>query len=276
MSANKILGFSMLERVFNIFVLSLAVFCCAARAQSTGDEIAKYREMLADGNPSELFEAAGEDLWLKPMGPNAQSLAKCDLGLGPGVVDGAFAQLPRYFKDTQRVQDLESRLLTCMQNLQGIDGQAVKGEDFGRGNRKNIEAIVAYVVTHSKGMKINPPMNHPKEKEFYALGQKAFFYRAGPMDFSCASCHGAPNQRIRLQDLPEITTPQGAALAWGTWPAYRVSSGEFWTMQRRLSDCFRQQRFPSPVYTSDVTIALSVFMAQNAKGGIVQTPGLKR
>ena len=266
----------MLECVFNTFVLSLAVFCCAARAQSTGDEIAKYREMLADGNPSELFEAAGEDLWLKPMGPTAQSLAKCDLGLGPGVVDGAFAQLPRYFKDTQRVQDLESRLLTCMQNLQGIDGQAVKGEDFGRGNRKNIEAIVAYVVTHSKGMKINPPMSHPKEKEYYALGQKAFFYRAGPMDFSCASCHGAPNQRIRLQDLPEITTPQGAALAWGTWPAYRVSSGEFWTMQRRLSDCFRQQRFPSPVYTSDVTIALSVFMAQNAKGGIVQTPGLKR
>ena len=266
----------MVKILFNYLIFLLVTLSSPVFAQSTGDEIAKYREMLADGNPSELFEASGEELWLKPMGPKSQSLANCDLGLGPGVVEGAFAQLPRYFKDTQRVQDLESRLLTCMQSLQGIESQEVIGEEFGRGNRKNIEAIVAYVVTHSKGMKINPPMNHPKEKEFYALGQKAFYYRAGPMDFSCASCHGAPNQRIRLQDLPEITTPQGAALAWGTWPAYRVSSGEFWTMQRRLSDCFRQQRFPSPIYTSDVTIALSVFMAQNAKGGLVQTPGLKR
>jgi sulfur-oxidizing protein SoxA len=47
-------------------------------------------------------------------------------------------------------------------------------------------------------------------------------------------------------------------------------------MQRRLADCYRQQRFPSPKYTSDVTIALSMFMAAKAKGGLVQTPGLKR
>ena len=80
------------------------------RAQSSSDEIAKYREMLADGNPAELFEGAGEELWAKPMGPKGKSLQTCDLGLGAGVVDGAFAQLPRYFKDTQRVQDLESRL----------------------------------------------------------------------------------------------------------------------------------------------------------------------
>jgi sulfur-oxidizing protein SoxA len=266
----------MFKQIYLSLMVVLGALSHLAWAQSAGDEIAKYREMLADGNPAELFEAAGEELWFKPMGPKHQNLVACDLGLGAGVVEGAFAQLPRFFKDTQRIQDLESRLLTCMQNLQGIDAQAVMGQEFGTGDRKNMEAIVAYVVTRSKGVKINAPLNHPKEKEFYALGQKAFFYRAGPMDFSCASCHGAPNQRIRLQDLPDITTPQGAALAWGTWPAYRVSSGEFWTMQRRLSDCFRQQRFPSPVYTSDVTIALSVFMAQNAKGGTVQTPGLKR
>ena len=42
----------------------------AALAQgSTMDEIAKYREMLADGNPAELLEAKGEDLWKKPRGP---------------------------------------------------------------------------------------------------------------------------------------------------------------------------------------------------------------
>jgi sulfur-oxidizing protein SoxA len=38
-------------------------------AQNATDDIAKYREMIADGNPSELYEAAGEDLWKKPAGP---------------------------------------------------------------------------------------------------------------------------------------------------------------------------------------------------------------
>ena len=43
---------------------------------------------------------------------------------------------------------------------------------------------------------------HPKEAEAYEIGKKIFYFRGGPHDFSCASCHGADNQRIRLQDLP--------------------------------------------------------------------------
>jgi len=66
--------------------------------KSATDDIAKYREMIADGNPSELYEAAGEELWKKPAGPKNATLEKCDLGLGPGVVKGAAAQLPRYFR----------------------------------------------------------------------------------------------------------------------------------------------------------------------------------
>jgi len=88
--------------------------------------------------------------------------------------------------------------------------------------------------------------------------------------------HGEDGKRIRLQDLPNITTQKGAALGWGYWPAYRVSSGQFWTMQQRLNDCYRQQRFPFPIYGSDLTIALSMYMAKNANGGTVETPGLKR
>ena len=68
----------------------------------------------------------------------------------------------------------------------------------------------------------------------------------------------------------------GAAAGWTTWPAYRVSSGQMWGMQWRLADCFRQQRFPEPIYGSDVTIALSMFMAATANGAIMATPGIKR
>jgi sulfur-oxidizing protein SoxA len=247
-----------------------------AYAQSASDQLAEYRRMLADGNPAELYEAEGEELWTKPAGPKKASLEKCDLGLGPGVVKGASAELPRYFKDTDRVQDLESRLMTCMSTLQGIlEADIVKGS-FGRGVRKDLEAVVAYIVTQSKEMKVNVSATHPKEKEMLALGEKIFYLQGGPMDFSCASCHAVDNKRIRMQDLPNLTTQKGAAEGWGSWPAYRVSSGTFWTMQRRLNDCYRQQRMPFPIYGSDVTVALSVFMANKANGGTIQTPGLKR
>jgi sulfur-oxidizing protein SoxA len=258
-----------------ILAASLSI-SSALFAQTATDEIAKYREMIADGNPSELYEAAGEDLWKKPAGPKNATLEKCDLGLGPGVVKGAAAQLPRYFKDTNRVQDLESRLVTCMQKLQGRDPQEMVDAPFQKGPKKDMEAIVAYVVTASKGDKIKVSTNHPKEKEMYELGKRAFYFQGGPMDFSCASCHGEDGKRIRLQDLPNLTTQKGAALGWGYWPAYRVSSGQFWTMQQRLNDCYRQQRFPFPIYGSDLTIALSMYMAKNANGGTVETPGLKR
>ena len=253
-----------------------ALLAYAVCAQSTTDEIAKYRQMIADGNPSELYEAAGEELWIKPAGPKNATLEKCNLGLGPGVIKGAAAQLPRYFADTDKVQDLESRLITCMTALQGISAQDIIDAPIQKGLKKDMDAIVAYVVTQSKDQKIKVSTKHPKEKEAYELGKKAFFYEGGPMDFSCATCHGSSGKRIRMQELPNLTTNAGAAEGWGSWPAYRVSSGQFWTMGLRLNDCYRQQRFPYPIYGSDVLTAVSMFMAVNANGGVMQTPGLKR
>lgn len=248
----------------------------SASAAAPTDEIEKYRAMIADGNPADLYEMAGEELWKKKMGPKNASLEKCDLGVGPGVIKGAYAVLPKYFKDTNKVQDLESRIVTCMERIQGFDAKEIVKENFGKGKRKDVEAVVAYVVADSKGMTINVSTKHPKEKEMFELGKKSFFYQAGPMDFSCASCHADPGKRIRLQDLPNLTEQKGAALGWGAWPAYRVSSGTFWTMQYRLNDCYRQQRFPEPVYISDDTIAVSMYMAVMANGGKMAAPGLKR
>ena len=102
-------------------VTSMVMSGNAMAQKSTADGIAEYRAMLADGNPAELYEAKGEALWKQKRGPKSASLERCDLGLGPGIVKGAWVQMPRWFADTQRVQDLESRLLTCMETLQGFD-----------------------------------------------------------------------------------------------------------------------------------------------------------
>ena len=257
--------------------LAIAVAGAAhAQGKSTADGIAEYRKMLEDGNPAELFEARGEALWKRKRGPKNASLEQCDLGRGPGVVKGVFVTLPRYFPDTKRVQDLESRLMTCMETLQGIPAADVANTPFGRGEQQNMEGLVAWISAESRGMKFDLPQSHAAEREMYELGKRAFFYRGGTHDFSCASCHGEEGRRIRLQDLPLLTKNPGDGVGFAAWPAYRVSSGELWGMQRRLNDCFRQQRFPFPGYGSDVTIALGTYMGVNAKGAESIAPSIKR
>ncbi len=261
-------------------VASAAALVAAAGVAQTNtvDEIAKYRAALQDGNPAELWEVRGEDLWKQARGPAKVSLEKCDLGLGAGVVKGAYAQLPRYFADTDRVMDLESRLVYCMVKLQGFsDADALKNV-FGAGNdrKSDMEAIVAYVTSESRGVKMNVPQSHPKEREAYALGEKMFYFRGGSHDFACATCHGEDGKRIRLQDLPNLTSKAGAQKAYTTWPAYRVSQGELRTFQWRLNDCFRQQRFPELVFGSEASIDLTTFLAVNANGAPYDAPAIKR
>jgi sulfur-oxidizing protein SoxA len=192
------------------------------------------------------------------------------------VVKGAFVELPRYFADTNRVQDLESRLLTCMDTLQGLNVAEIAKTGFGKGEQANLEGLVAWISAESRGMKFNLPQSHVQEKTMFEVGKRLFFARGGSHDFSCATCHGEDGKRIRLQDLPNLTKNPGAGAGFGAWPAYRVSSGELWGMQRRLNDCYRQQRFPYPLFGSDATIALGVYMGVNGKGGESIAPALKR
>ena len=257
-------------------LLLTSVLGASAQQKSVADGIAEYRKMLEDGNPAELFEAKGEDLWKQKRGPKGTSLEQCDLGKGAGRVKGAFVELPRYFADTGRVQDLESRLLTCMETLQGFNAAEIAKTPFGRGEQLSMEALVAWISAESRGQRFNLPQGHGEEQKMLELGKRAFFYRAGPYDFSCASCHGDNGKRIRLQDLPNLTKNPGDGVGFAAWPAYRVSSGELWSMQRRLNDCYRQQRFPYPGYASEVTIALGVYMGVVAKGAESIAPALKR
>ena len=61
---------------------------------------------------------------------------------------------------------------------------------FGRGEQANIEGLVAWIAAESRGLKFNLPQGNPEERKMLELGKRAFFFRAGPYDFSCASCHG--------------------------------------------------------------------------------------
>jgi len=253
----------------------------AVAKDATEEELEKYRQMLKDdpwSNPAMLDVDRGEELWRRPRGPNNVSLEKCDLGKGPGKVEGAFAELPRYFADAGRVLDVEARLLWCMEKLQGFAHDDLVRQPHPAGGQpvKELGAIATWVASKSDGLKFSARFEHPKEKEALALGEALFFHRVGPMDFACATCHGSEGKRIRLQPLPYLSQPQEARQIVGEWPAYRVSTTHVMTMEHRIYDCFWQMRMPEVELGSEVPVALISYLVKKAEGGEIKAPGLKR
>jgi L-cysteine S-thiosulfotransferase len=269
----------------SVAAAAFALGALATRAQQATEdvsekEIERYRAMINDpmANPGYLNVDRGEQLWALKRGVKNISLETCDLGEGPGKLEGAFAKLPRHFKDADRVMDLEQRLLHCMTTLQDLDTKDVIARRFsGPSRQSDMEDLVAYIANKSNGMKFTMNLEHAKEKEMYAVGEAMFYRRSAIMDFSCATCHGEDGKRIRLQGLPNFSKPgKPAQETMGSWPTYRVSQSQLRTMQHRLWDCYRQMRMPAPDYASDGVTALTVFMVKQAEGGEITVPSIKR
>ena len=261
-------------------LMSGAVFAQSPPVDDAEKEIERYRAMISDpfSNPGFLAVDRGEALWSTPRGTRNVSLEQCDLGMGPGVLEGAYARLPRHFADADRVMDLEQRLLWCMEKVQGLDTKDVIARRFsGPGRVSDMEDLTAFIANKSNGEKIQPQLSHPKEREMAAVGEELFFRRGGVMDFSCATCHAAEGKRIRLQALPLLSEPGVTAQqTMASWPTYRVSQSALRTMQHRLWDCYRQQRWPVPEYGSDALTALTVYLNKQAAGGEIAVPSIKR
>jgi len=252
-----------------------------AQDAETEKGLEKYRQMLKEdpwSNPGLLDSDRGEALWKTPRGPKNVSLEQCDIGKGPGKVEGAFAELPRYFADADKVMDVETRILWCMEKLQGFNrADLVKKPHPGGGQPvKELGAMATYVANKSSGLKFASKAQHAKEKEAIALGKILFNRRSGPFDFACASCHSAAGTRIRLQGLPHLSNPKEARQVVGEWPAYRVSNTHVMTMQHRLLDCYWQMRMSELELGSEVSVALIAYLNKTAEGGTISAPGLKR
>jgi sulfur-oxidizing protein SoxA len=276
----------MLRRVKRL-LWATALVCAplggAAIAQDASEkEIERYRAMINDplSNPGYLNVDRGEILWKTKRGANNVSLETCDLGEGPSKLEGAFAKMPRYFKDADRVMDVAQRILWCMEKIQALDTKDIVKRKFSPSNRasnSDMEDLVAYVSNKSNGMKLQQPLSHPKEKEFFLIGQELFYRRSATNDFSCATCHGEAGKRIRLQGLPQLNKPgKDAQDTQGAWPTYRVSQSQVRTVQHRIYDCYRQMRMPRPEYASDGVTALTVYLNKNAEGGVINVPSIKR
>src|SRR5262245_1549542 len=262
-----------------VAILGCALSGGAALSQGkSGDPLSVGRQMLAEDNPGELWIERGKTLFHERRGPKNATLEACDFGLGPGKLEGAITRLPRYFPDTDRVQDLESRLITCMVELQGFKRDALLKTAISPAgsNGSDVEALAIYIASRSNGMKMSVSLNHPKEREMYEAGEYLFHRRSGQTDFACVQCHGQANKRIRLQDLVDMTDKKQIQDVVATWPAYRGGHFVVRTMQWRLYDCFWQMRLPELTYASDASIALTTYLHYQGNGAVIRVPGFKR
>jgi sulfur-oxidizing protein SoxA len=230
-------------------------------------------QMMPD-NPAYWVAEEGEELFAESRGPKNVSLEGCDFGKGPGVLKGAYVELPRYFADTGKVMDLETRLVHCMITQQGFTKKdpPIKKR---HGSDSDMMKLQTYIAMQSNGMKWNPPMDHPLEKAMRDAGEVLFYRRSGPMDFSCQTCHGATGMRIRASVLPNINEPSEWTKAI-SWPAERAGHQNVRSTQHRLRGCLWQMRHPGIISGSDASIALISFWTDAARGQPAILPDLKR
>ncbi len=230
--------------------------------------------MMMEDSPAYWTAEEGEELFQEKRGPKNASLESCDFGKGPGVLEGAYAEMPRYFEDTGRVMDLETRLVHCMKTIQGFSDSdpAVKKR---HGSSSDMMRLQTFIAGKSSGYKWNPPMDHPLEKAMRDAGEVMFYRRAGAMDFSCNTCHGASGKRIRASVLPDMNKPQEWTKAV-SWPAYRVGSQNTRSSQHRLRGCYWQMRQGQVVAGSDASIAVISFWTDAARGQPAILPDMKR
>jgi len=231
------------------------------------EEAMKQRELFiqtAGILPGELFAFEGEELFFTARGPNDVTMEECDFGLGPGVIEGAYAQLPRYFADSDRVEDADTRVVTCMTMVQVFSMEEI--------DRDEVKALVAYVASLSGGEEIQLDMSPPQMQTMFDLGEQLWFYRAGSRDFSCESCHdAAAGKRVRLSPLR--SPDQGLS---DHWPAYRFEVDKLYTLEDRLQFCYESISITPPQHYSDPLIALSVYMRSIAEGFPLDVVGFTR
>jgi len=230
--------------------------------------------MMMPDNPAYWVAEEGENLFHEKRGPNNASLETCDFGKGPGVLEGAYAEMPRYFEDTGKVMDLETRLVYCMRTIQGFsnDDPAVKER---HGSSSDMMRLQTYIASKSSGYAWNPPLDHPLEKAMRDAGEVMFYRRAGKLDFSCNTCHGEPGKRIRASVLPNVGSPEEWTKAV-SWPAFRVGHQEVRSSQHRLRGCYWQMRQGRIEAGSDASIAVISFWTDAARGQPAILPDMKR
>jgi len=225
---------------------------------------ALYEEML-ENNPADIFVEEGAE-HLEELG-GEEALAKF-LGVREEGLPKYLAGFPRYIDKIGMVVAIDQMLQAFMYD-RGKEPYPLKSAEM--------DAFSAYVKSLANGEKINIDVNaNDHMKRAYRLGEEMFKMRRGKRGLSCYSCHSPDvvGLRLRMQILPDLGDPKVKAAA--TWPAYRMTKGKMFTLQKRFQQCMKNALLAKLPLGSPQMVALEVYVTDMAKGQEIQIPGLKR
>ncbi len=253
---------------------SVALVLCAAllgslyaaeeKLSMSKEDRALYQEML-ENNPADIFVEEGSE-YLDELG-GEEALAKF-LGIKEDALSKYLAGFPRYIDKIGMVVAIDQMLQAFMYD-QGKKPYKLKSAEM--------DAFAAYVKSLANGEKINIDINANEHmKKAYRLGKQMFELRRGKRGLSCNSCHSKEvvGLRLRMQILPDLGDPKVKAAA--TWPAYRMTKGKMFTLQKRFQQCMKNALLAKLPLGSKQMVALEVYVTDMAKGQEIHIPGLKR
>jgi sulfur-oxidizing protein SoxA len=217
------------------------------------------RAMQSDdtSNPGMLWVADGEALWSAVPASGGRSCADCH-GAAGGSMKGVAARYPAFDTTTNGPIDLQGRIAACRADRQGVP--------VARDSR-DLLALSTYVGHQSRGLPMAPP-DDPRLGPARQAGRELFNRRQGQLDLSCADCHDAnAGKRLAGNVIPQ-GHPNG-------YPLYRLEWQAVGSLQRRLRNCMAGVRAEPYALGSPDSIALEVYLAERARGLIVETPAVR-
>jgi L-cysteine S-thiosulfotransferase len=247
-----------------------AAAICAHGAQPTRPQPLKggiefqsadVRALQSDdfANPMALWVTRGEALWSQPRGEGGKSCASCH-GEAKRSMRGVAASYPRYDDGTQRVLNLEQRILACNDTRLKAPAIAYESED--------LIGLTAYVALQSRGEPLAVSIDGPAHATWEA-GRDLYFKRIGQMNLACTQCHDRSWGKTLLAESISQGHPTG-------WPAYRIQWQRPGSLDRRLRACYNGVRAQMPAYGAPEMVALELYLAWRAQGLALEAPGVRR
>lgn len=204
----------------------------------------------AFGNPGMLWVTRGEALF-------RERCASCH---ADGAMKGVAAKYPKHDAAIGRVVSLEERINACVVRKPGEKPLAWESEP--------LLALTAYVARESAGIPLAAAVDGPA-KPVLERGRKLYFERQGQLNLACTHCHD--NNWGKTLYLETIS--QGHPV---DWPAYRMEWQTLGSLQRRLRACYFGVRAELPAFGSPDLVALELYLADRARGLVLQPPGVRK
>jgi len=211
-----------------------------------------------DQNPAMLWVRDGERLWREPMGPGGKSCSTCH-GASPTALRGVAARYPAWDEALARPVSLNHRISLCRQRYQQTAPASPETDE-----QLSLESVVAL---QSRGVAIEP-VRDPRLAASLEQGRALFSRRIGQLALACHHCHDQ-NAGARLGGSP---IPQAHPTAY---PIYRLQWQAMGSLPRRLRGCFTGVRAEAPEPTSEVMVALELFLRDRAAGMPHEGPGVR-